>query len=275
MLSRTVLIAMAHLVLAAAAQATITDIHWTSLDGDPAVVGSVQNTLYTSMTNDWTNAVITIQLTAGSLLNPTVSGTTNEWQQLGGPNDSWLAVPYVAGGGFPTINLFDQDSPLVPGVDHTYDWFDIANGGATNNGIAARIYATDTAAGTFRVEMYDRDSAGMPTLLSGNITNGNFAAPMVLAGDYNGNGTVDAADYTLWRNNFGAAAGTLPNDVDGGAIGSAQYATWKTHFGMTNTGAAALQSNAVPEPAAAILMFVAMTGSSLCRQRRRTPVRSA
>ena len=54
-----------------------------------------------------------------------------------------------------------------------------------------------------------------------------------LAGDYNGNGIVDAADYTLWRNHLGAPAGTLANDPAGGAIGTAQYAQWKAHFGQT------------------------------------------
>ncbi len=66
-------------------------------------------------------------------------------------------------------------------------------------------------------------------------------------GDYNDNGVVDAADYTVWRNNLGAAAGTLPNDVDGGVIGLAQYNTWKANFG-TAAGAAAV-GGTVPEPA--------------------------
>ena len=69
-----------------------------------------------------------------------------------------------------------------------------------------------------------------------------------LPGDYNVDGEVDAADYTTWRNNLGAPAGTLPNDTDGGPIGAAQYATWKANFGTTTTGSAAQQVGAVPEP---------------------------
>jgi hypothetical protein len=38
----------------------------------------------------------------------------------------------------------------------------------------------------------------------------SFAAPGV-AGDYNSNGRVDAADYVLWRNNNNTVT-TLPND---------------------------------------------------------------
>jgi hypothetical protein len=82
--------------------------------------------------------------------------------------------------------------------------------------------------------------------------------PGVLGGDYNDNGVVDAADYTVWRDNLGGAAGTLTNDVDGGMIGQAQYETWKANFGMTTgMGQGALGHEAVPEPAAWILLIAA------------------
>src|ERR1700754_3300314 len=80
-------------------QAAVTDLRWQSVDGDPTVAGSVQNSLVTSLTADWTNAVITVKLTAGQLLNPVATGTTSEWRMLGGINDSWLAVPSNANGG--------------------------------------------------------------------------------------------------------------------------------------------------------------------------------
>jgi hypothetical protein len=79
----------------------------------------------------------------------------------------------------------------------------------------------------------------------------------VLPGDYNENGVVDAADYTVWRNHLGAPAGTLSNDVDGGTISQAQYNTWKANFGSTGTlGSAGSEIPAVPEPATAALVVV-------------------
>jgi len=74
-----------------------------------------------------------------------------------------------------------------------------------------------------------------------------------LPGDYNLDRVVDAADYTVWRNNVGAPAGTLANDVDGGVIGEAQYARWKEYFGATGgagsgNGSAATSPSPVPEP---------------------------
>lgn len=78
--------------------------------------------------------------------------------------------------------------------------------------------------------------------------------PPVLEGDYNENGVVDAADYTVWRNKVGAVAGTLPNDTAGGAIGAAQYNLWKSKFGMVASGAGAIAA-AVPEPATGVSLW--------------------
>ncbi len=84
---------------------------------------------------------------------------------------------------------------------------------------------------------------------------------ILLAGDYNQNGIVDAADYTLWRNNLGAPAGTLANDVDGGVIGPAQYATWKSNFGAT-LGSGAGGVGSVPEPSSLLLCLMLAIGCS-------------
>jgi hypothetical protein len=80
-----------------------------------------------------------------------------------------------------------------------------------------------------------------------------------LAGDYNNNGVVDAADYTVWRDNLGAAAGTLLNDTDGGEIDGDQYDTWVSNFG-TSVAASAVSSAAVPEPGGVFLALLAAAG---------------
>jgi hypothetical protein len=104
--------------------------------------------------------------------------------------------------------------------------------------------------------------AGNPYSLQVNVVS------TTLPGDYNQDGTVNAADYTVWRNNLGAPAGTLPNDVDGGAIGTAQYATWKANYGLTpSSGAGAAMHAAVPEPATVLLMMLA--GISYCRRQNK------
>ena len=64
-----------------------------------------------------------------------------------------------------------------------------------------------------------------------------------VVGDYNGNGVVDAPDYNVWRDHFGALA---PHAADGNANGmvdAADYNIWRDNFSST-AGA-----HTVPEPA--------------------------
>lgn len=77
-----------------------------------------------------------------------------------------------------------------------------------------------------------------------------------LPGDYNEDGVVNLADYTVWRNNLGAPAGTLPNDDDGGTIGTLQYETWKANFGSSLDSAAATAN--VPEPSTVLLLSLGL-----------------
>jgi hypothetical protein len=78
-----------------------------------------------------------------------------------------------------------------------------------------------------------------------------------LPGDYNNDKTVDAADYTVWRDNLDAPAGTLSNDVDGGVIGQPQYNTWKASYGGAN-GTGSLSNTVVPEPTSGLLIVIAV-----------------
>ena len=88
-----------------------------------------------------------------------------------------------------------------------------------------------------------------------------------IPGDYNQNGIVDAADYTVWRNNLGSGTSLANDDTPG--VGPDDYTRWRTHFGQTaGSGAGANVNAAVPEPATALLMVLAAAGVSR-RQRLR------
>jgi len=85
-----------------------------------------------------------------------------------------------------------------------------------------------------------------------------------LAGDYNGNGTVDAADYTIFRDNLGGDSAVLGGNGSGAAtVVVADYDLWKQNFGPSGTGSTA----AVPEPTGLILLGL-VVGSCLCGRRR-------
>ena len=53
-----------------------------------------------------------------------------------------------------------------------------------------------------------------------------------IPGDYNDNGIVDAADYSVWRNSMNESGSNLAADGDGnGSIGAGDFLVWKSHFG--------------------------------------------
>lgn len=94
-----------------------------------------------------------------------------------------------------------------------------------------------------------------------------------LPGDYNDDGAVDAADYTVWRDSVGASSGALPNDADGGVIGTAQYNTWQANYGRVLGSQALEVSRAViPEPTTVTVAFVALALASARTARRSAKV---
>lgn len=83
-----------------------------------------------------------------------------------------------------------------------------------------------------------------------------FAVP--LPGDYNGDNTVDAADYAVWRDSLGSSI-YLPNDTTPGMVTEDDFVVWRMNFGST-AGSGSLEGEAVPEPSSLSLMGLAGLG---------------
>ena len=81
-------------------------------------------------------------------------------------------------------------------------------------------------------------------------------APAGTAGDYNNNGSADAADYVTWRDSTGTT-NALPNDPLGGTIGQGQYGNWRARFGEI-APAAGQSVGAVPESHTVGLLLAAV-----------------
>ena len=84
-------------------------------------------------------------------------------------------------------------------------------------------------------------------------TNGilSVTGPASLAGDYNDNGKVDAADYVVWRRGLGTT------------YTQTEYDVWRAHFGQTTGNGRAIPSAqplpaAVPEPCSLVLLCLGM-----------------
>lgn len=89
----------------------------------------------------------------------------------------------------------------------------------------------------------------------------------ILAGDYNDDHVVDAADYTVWRDAVNSDA-TLPNDLTADGVTMDDYAVWKANFGTSwsGPGGGSAGSN-VPEPSALALFLIAVAALRVRRLR--------
>lgn len=82
-------------------------------------------------------------------------------------------------------------------------------------------------------------------------------------GDYNNDGTVNAADFVLWRN-----GGPLTNDPTPG-VQAADYGFWRSHFGSTSGSgsASSIVASRVPEPTSWCMLIVGTIGVSIAARR--------
>jgi hypothetical protein len=109
----------------------------------------------------------------------------------------------------------------------------------------------DLTVGT-RKKLTDLDVAALTDL------GWTVVAPPGLDGDYNGDGIIDGADYTVWRDHLGETSPgyTLLNEAAStGVVNEADFTYWRAHFGESGGGSGSLGSGilvgeptAVPEP---------------------------
>jgi hypothetical protein len=168
-------------------------------------------------------------------------------------NDHWTATG-DADTGIPAGNSFHINFTLV--TANSYDLVLLPVGGGTplfTQSGAPLAGTMDVGIDTIRITAYG----------TGSSTDGSkeifFNKLMItgLAGDYNKDGRVDAADYVMWRNSDGTQAG---------------YNTWRTHFGEPSgagTGApgGSPSQASVPEPATLVLLMFAAACRCLMRSR--------
>jgi formylglycine-generating enzyme len=112
---------------------------------------------------------------------------------------------------------------------------------------------------------YNSNGAGGAAFDGGGFRVATLAVACSVTGDYNCNGTVDAADYVLWRN-----GGPLQNEFDTpGVVNAADYTAWRARFGNSGNGAGASEIAAVPEPAICVLLII-LSAAGVCPRRRRS-----
>lgn len=114
--------------------------------------------------------------------------------------------------------------------------------------------------GTYPITVMYVGDGPVGTSKSFNLT----ITPAGVPGDYNNNGTVDAADYVLWRN-----GGPLQNEVDApGTVNAADYTAWRARFGNATGSGVSYSITAVPEASSALLVVLGMIGAVMNSRRR-------
>jgi hypothetical protein len=96
-----------------------------------------------------------------------------------------------------------------------------------------------------------------------------------IPGDFNDDGVVNAADYTVWRNKVGTSVAVRGKEGDGnydGEVTKADYYVWKKHFGDSAGGMGAgfeerFPAN-VPEPEGVVLLLMGLMMGVMRRRAR-------
>jgi hypothetical protein len=150
----------------------------------------------------------------------------------------------------------------IDGGTTVINTFNGPNGGDLSDWAGATVdsYNTGTNVG-------DESAVSMGDITLMDVIGYDVASPS-LAGDYNHDGIVDAADYTVWRDMLGQTGSGLAADGNGdNQIDAGDYNIWNTNFG-NHSGSGAGANAAVPEPATLLMLLVGLLTICASRQQK-------
>lgn len=185
--------------------------------------------------------IASIDLQTGSLLEIEIGGTT------AGSDYDLLSVGDISLGGQLQVSMIGSGFTPSPSDVFTVVSATALSGAFENVASGARL-STIGGEGSFLVSYSDAlDAVSLTNFLLASIG---------LAGDFNSDGMVDSADYTMWRDTLGQTGLDPYSGADAtgdGVVDSQDYAMWRANFGQTvNAGNS---QEAVPEPSALVLLL--------------------
>jgi hypothetical protein len=89
------------------------------------------------------------------------------------------------------------------------------------------------------------------------------------AGDYNHDGSVNAADYLIWRKTNGSGLNLTADGNGNNVIDNVDYTYWRNRFGNTASGSGSgLDFGTVPEPSSIFLVLSSVFYTAFAGRRR-------
>ncbi len=136
-------------------------------------------------------------------------------------------------------------------------------------GQSFNIISAGSVSGEFSNELFPSLSGGLGWRVVYGANNVTLA--VTLRGDYNFNGHVDAADYTVLRNTLGQTGSGLAADGNGDhMITRLDFDVWKSHFGQSPGSGSGSDhvGESVPEPATVSMILLAISIGAISTIRR-------
>lgn len=154
-----------------------------------------------------------------------------------------------------TVSLADEPIDFTAVSTGTIDLTEISSSGND------RTYSIRAVLPIDATTMTENPEATI-TAMGSVVALGEVTVTLGTPGDYNDNGIIDTADYTVWRDTLGQTGASLAADGNGnGQVDNGDYLIWRDNYG-SSASASTASASAIPEPATMSLLLFALLAFS-------------
>lgn len=144
-----------------------------------------------------------------------------------GPSGASVTISDASGNAIPGVDVV----PIITGLGSTELTLSFAGSAVVGGALPTGSYQLNVVGNAIIGNGRAIDAAGTGAPAGSNA----FAAVMVsgLTGDYNGDGFVNSADYTIYRDTLGSTTDLRADGDNNGTIEAADYALWAANYGAS------------------------------------------
>jgi hypothetical protein len=220
-----------------------------SISQDVRIIDAVlQLTRFTTESSSATEVLVLHDVSSSAVALNTGGYTQSKFDDLGAGRSYGSFTVSTTGNASDVLSFILNETAIEDLNQHVGSFFSVG-GTLDQPGPRSRLFGNSQTSGTQQLLLF---------------------VEHVLPGDYNGDRTVNAADYTVWRN--AVQSGNLAADGNGdGMVTRLDYDVWKSHYGETLGGGSAVGASllpVVPEPALQSLVLELSIILAAMRSRR-------